>query len=175
MRLTGLGLLLVAATMVAQDKTGLGAAKPAPLPERPATRSEFYGAADRLTWAAARGLDMPVPAARPYDRGEEPVTRSEVIAHLSRLKGQFSPKFRFTPYGNRVNLAVIDERNPEADRPALKSLVSFGLVAPVGPLAVGPEPTLTVSQAGTALGHFFSQVAALTTEPDPRFTPRMMR
>jgi hypothetical protein len=161
--------------MVAQDKTGLGAAKAVPLPERPATRSEFFGAADRLTWAAARGLAMPVPAARPYDRGDEPVTRSEVIAHLSRLKGQFSPRFRFTPFGNRVNLAVIEERNPEADRPALKDLVSFGLVAPVGPLVVGPERTLTVGQAGTALGHFFSQIAALAAEPDPRFTPRMMR
>jgi hypothetical protein len=168
-------MVFVAAAMVAQDKAGLNPAVVRPVPDRPATRTEFFDAADRLAWAAAKGLGMPVPAPRPYDRGDDPITRSEAIAHLSRLKAQFQPRFRFTPFGRKVDVKLIESNNPKADHGVLKDLVEYGLVAPVGPIVAGPEPTLSVDQAGAALGHFFCQLAALTAGPDQRFTPRMMK
>lgn len=140
---------------------------------QPVTEAEFYKACGLFEDAHRRTLGMPKFEGRPSGT-DKPVSRAAVAAELARVFQRLRPKVRLTPRPYRVDRALIDRRNSGKAREELALLVRWGLVAPVGPLVAGPAETLTVAEAGDAIGYFFSQATWLTQTPSKRWTPSLM-
>jgi hypothetical protein len=135
----------------------------------PVTRAEagqIFSRASKLL-APVLGL-TPTPSAL---TGTAPVTRDQVVAEMNRLFEWSRPKFVFSPRRVTHNPAVFTVGQPQ--RGALGKLVSFGAIAPLGPLATSPRPTLTVREFGDAMGFFISRLCDLTHTPS-RFSPQLM-
>ncbi|RYG25508.1 hypothetical protein EON82_06850 [bacterium] len=104
---------------------------------------------------------------------DRPVTRAEVVTEMGRLYKAAEPTFKFTP------VAVVYDRSKlridAALLPTLNRLVTRGMVARLGPLAVGPQPTLTPKQLGDAIGFFTSRVAQMSHLPSAKWTPMLQK
>ena len=100
---------------------------------------------------------------------DRPVTRNEVVAEMNRLYIIATPALRFTPVPVRHDTSVF--RIDASLRPALDRLVTFGYVARIGPLVVGPSPSLLPKELGDAIGVFMARVAQTTHTPNPKWTP----
>jgi len=107
------------------------------------------------------------------DRLNELVTRSEIVTALKGLLDHYQPKFRVAPRPSTVVMKAIKARNPVAVQKDLTTLVKWGMVAPVGPLVVGPGDNLNSQQIGDALGYFFGQVSLLSHRAIPKWTPNI--
>lgn len=104
-----------------------------------------------------------------------PITRAEIATRLDNLFVLVKPKFEFTPRPYRVKREVIDRFNPFSEtQELLAEMVKWGLIAPVGPLVTGSKDEISISEFGTAIGHFVHQVAALTYFADPEWEPNLM-
>jgi len=102
-------------------------------------------------------------------------TRKEIIAEFQRVTDVFRPRFRMTPRPYRTRPSAVEKANDAATAKTVQGLARFGLMAPVGPLAVGPADHLTLAQFGDEVGILFSQLTFLTHQPDPRWTPNIQR
>jgi hypothetical protein len=162
-------LVLLACSMSVFGQATKPVTKRAPVLDR----NSFYAAFQRLRFAADKvlGLD-PMPSVKP-DRGNEAVTREEIIKMMGDALNHYKPKFRSIPRPSRVAHDAIEQRITEAARPLAEKLVAWGFVAPEGPLVVGPGDHLTAQQVGDALGIYFSQLSLLTHRAIPKWTPRL--
>ena len=142
--------------------------------EGPVTVAEANVVFDKVDAAIRKTLKMPV--SKPTTGGESrAVTRQEVLAKLDALFEAYKPKFAYTPRPFRTEMAAVAEKNQDkATIDRIQKLARWGCIAPVGPLAVGPTDTLTMSQFGDALGYFMSQIAALTYYADPKWVPNLV-
>lgn len=138
---------------------------------RPVTVAEANAVFDRIDASIRKVLKLPV--AKPStDRATRPVTRAEVVERMHQLFASYRPKFAYTPRPFRAEPGEVAKANKDPKTvERINTLVRWGCVGPVGPLAVGPADTLTTEQFGDAVGYFMSQIAALTYYADPNWTP----
>jgi hypothetical protein len=104
--------------------------------------------------------------------GNTPVTREEVIAEMSKIFEASKKSVKFMPIPVRYNPAAF--KVGAGVKPALSTLVSWGFVGSVSPLATSPKPGLTVAQFGDALGFFMARISDITHMPSPRWSPYLM-
>jgi hypothetical protein len=105
--------------------------------------------------------------------GSQAVSREEVILEMSKIFQASKKSVKFIPKPARFDPAAF-KTGSASSRSALTTLVSWGFVAPVGPLAAGPKPNLTVAQFGDAVGYFLARMSDVTHMPSPRWSPYMM-
>lgn len=153
------GLVLVAAAVSYAQ---------APISDRAA-----YGVIHQVetSLSASLGIKKPDTVKRKFDGKFE---RSELIREMDRIFKRSQAGFVLTPRMVKVDHARIGKANSKEDSRILANLIKWGVVAPVGPVAVGPESTLTPRQLGNALGHFSARIAQLATRPRPDYTPSLM-
>ncbi len=150
----------------------LGAAQTAP--QGPVTRDEVRAALKKVEPALSRRLGVSFPSSA-LKTGAAVATRVEIVAEFMRVWKACEPKFRFTPRPYVVYQDVLIQNNSGPVIKDLTLLIKRGAVAPVGPLAWGPKPTLELSEFGDSLGALVHQITALSHEPSVKFTPALMR
>lgn len=135
------------------------------------TRAELSTTVNRVGDLLTRVLSLDPPILRLKMTGatNNPASREEVLDQFARLFRSVSPKFRIKP--RPVPFPAREARIAKRALPTLRTLVEWGCVAPVGPLATGPAATLTLSEYGDALGFFLARLAELTHTPSRKFTP----
>lgn len=102
--------------------------------------------------------------------GKDPVTRAEVVSEFHRIFDMAKPEFKFSPRKLTYDSSLLTIKDPSA-KSKLQSLIAWGCVDRVGPLATSSKDTLGVLEFGDAVGFLLSRVAQLTHTPDPRFSP----
>jgi hypothetical protein len=105
--------------------------------------------------------------------GNQPVTRDEVILEMSKIFQASRKSVKFVPTPARFDPAVL-RAGSASSKTALNTLVSWGFVAPVGALAVGPKSNLSVAQFGDAVGFFLARMSDVTHMPSTRWSPYLM-
>lgn len=98
------------------------------------------------------------------------VTRDEVIAEMSRILDASKKSIRFVPSFVAFDATVLKTGTPAA-KTTLSKLIAWGFVAPVGPLATGPKPTISIQEFGDAIGFFISRMSDITHMPSTRWSP----
>jgi len=137
---------------------------------RPVTAREVRESFDRVSGLYKKVNDKSwgttaVPAA---DRA---ATRTEIVAEMARIYKAAASSIRFTPAASKFDPAKF--RIDASVKPSLSKLVSLGYVAPIGPLAVGPQPGLTTKEFGDALGFFVARLSQTTHLPSSKWTPML--
>lgn len=174
MKALAIGLALIAVPANAQVAKKVVPQTKAPVhANKPVTRAQFFFVVDKMRAATDKVLGLPARSGGKPDRPDALLTRSEVIEAFSDLFKAYRSKFLSTPRPLKVDKKALTQRNAAAVQPQLELLVKWGFVAQVGPLVVGPGDSLTAEQAGDALGFFWNQLTLLTTQVDPRWSPRL--
>lgn len=104
--------------------------------------------------------------------GAQPVTRAEIIDQFAKMFEAASPAFTFTPKKVAFDASLLTVKQPPS-RTHLETLIAWGCVDRVGPLATSAKDTLGVLEFGDAVGFFLARIAQLSHYPDPRFTPEL--
>lgn len=157
------GLLLIATL-------GLSSALMAK-PDAPVTQGEAYNVFAKAVAMLNTVLEMNLapPVAKPA-QPKQPVTRVQVVESLNRLFESVKPKFKFTPRPVQFDKKRLNMKDATANQ-HLQRLISYGFVAPVGPLATGPKDTVSVEEFGDALGFYMARLAEVTHLPDSKWSP----
>ena len=100
-------------------------------------------------------------------------SRAEIIHDFKLVFDACEPKFRVTPRPYRVDEKAL-ALAPKSSQSELRKLIEWGFVPPYSPLVTNNPDQMTRQEFGDALGYFYNQLAALTTQPDPRWTPDLM-
>lgn len=139
--------------------------------DAPVTQGEAYSVFSRAVAILNTALEMKMapPAAKPT-QPNQPVTRVQMIESLNKLFESVKPKFKFTPKPVSFDKKRLNVKDSAANL-HLQRLISYGFVAPVGPLATGPKDTLTVEDFGDALGFYIARLAEVTHMPDTKWSP----
>jgi hypothetical protein len=139
----------------------------------PVTRSEAAAVFARARKAIIAARVAAISPKSTIPMGNQPVTRDEVVLEMSKIFQASKKSVKFVPTPARFDPAVLKTGSASL-KSALTSLVSWGFVAPVGALAVGPKPNLSVAQFGDAVGFFLARMSDVTHMPSPRWSPYMM-
>ncbi len=139
----------------------------------PVTRSEAAAVFARARKAIIAARVAPISAKSSIAVGNQPVTREEVILEMGKIFELSKKSTKFIPAPVRFN-ANLFKVSSAGTKSTLGTLVSWGFVAPVGPLATGPKPSLSVVQFGDAVGFFLARMADVTHMPSPRWSPYLM-
>lgn len=147
----------------------IGAPDPQP---QTVSREDFRLAVQELDAAMSKVLKLsPHDITLPKD-GQ--LSRPDMIVQLDALFEHYRPAFRVTPRPYREYPQVIDQYNSDGKiRDILRKLNRWGVIASVGPIVVREEPGMSAHEVGDALGYFYGQIAFLTHQPDPRWTPAL--
>lgn len=140
----------------------------------PVTRDEVRAAMAKVEPALSRRLGIKIPSAT-LKQGAVPATRVEIVGEFMRVWRACEPKFRTTPRPYLVYPEVLAQNNSGPVIEDLTLLIKRGAVAPVGPLAWGPKPTLEPAEFGDALGNLVHQITALSHMPSVKFSPALMK
>lgn len=168
-----------AATMIfAQDeeKSGLSKTKAQPIKVDAGhvTLPELYATIERLELGVRRVVLSSAQA--PVSRKDVPnrvAKRTEITAEFWRLFQLAKPHFKFTPkaVAYRQNLLSIPATDPQ--RKALETMIRFGFIGKVAPLATSSAPSLSIPEYGDALGYFIARMSDLTHTPSAKWSPYM--
>ena len=139
----------------------------------PVTRSEAAAVFVRLRKAVISARVAQIAPKSTIASNNQPVTREEVILEMAKILDASKKSVKFVPALVKYDPAVFKVGSAPS-KAALTSLVSWGFVAPVGALATGPKPNLSVAQFGDAVGFFLARIADLTHMPSPRWSPYLM-
>jgi hypothetical protein len=139
----------------------------------PVTKSEAAAVFVRARKAIAASRIAQMDAKSTIALGNAPVTREEVISEMAKIFEASKKAVKFVPAPTRHDPAVFKVGSP-ALKASLGKLVTWGFIAPVGPLATGPKPNLTVAQFGDAIGFFMARMTDVTHMPSPRWSPYLM-
>ena len=102
--------------------------------------------------------------------GNAVATREEVILEMAKIVDASRKSMKFVPKPVKYDVKMF-KVGSASSRSALARLVEDGFVAPVGPLATGPKPGLTVAQFGDAVGFFLARITDVTHMPSPKWSP----
>ena len=175
--LAGCGLLLAALIFAqGEEKGGLTKTK-APaikvdnghvtLPELYATIAKVELGLRRVVLSSSQA---PVVRQNVQDRVAK---RSEITAEFWRLFQLAKPYFKFTPKAVvfKPNLLSIPATDPQ--RKPLETLIRFGFIGKVAPLATNAAPSISITEYGDALGFFIARMSDLTHTPSAKWSPYM--
>jgi len=95
--------------------------------------------------------------------------RDEVILEMAKIFDASKKAIRFVPQPVKYEANVF--KVGQGAKAPLTKLVSWGFVAPYGPLATGPKTTITVKEFGDAVGFFISRMSEVTHTPSSRWSP----
>lgn len=136
----------------------------------PVSKAEAAAVFARARKAIAASRIAPVTTKSGIAGGNGPVTREEVILEMNRILQGSRKSIKFVPMLTSYDAKRFKVGSASA-KGALNKLVAWGFVAPVGPLASGPKPGLTVAQFGDAVGFFMARLADVTHMPSPKWSP----
>ncbi len=139
----------------------------------PVTRSEAVAVFTRARKAIAAARIAQIPSKPTIANGNQPITREEVISEMAKIFEACKKSVKFVPNKSKFDASVFKVSTPAAKN-SLTTLVSWGMIAPVGPVATGPKPNLTVPQFGDAVGFFLARISDVTHMPIPRWSPNLM-
>lgn len=152
----------------------IGSAQAVASASGPVTRDEVRSAFSKVEPSLGRRLGIKIPASS-LKQGAVPATRVEIVGEFMRVWKACEPAFRTTPRPYTVYQEVLAQNNTGPVIKDLTLLIKRGAVAPVGPLAWGPKPTLELAEFGDALGNLVHQITALSHQPSVKFTPALMK
>lgn len=152
---------------------GVGSAN-AQAPSAPVTRDEVRATLTKIEGPLQRRLKVQFPKST-LAPGVQPATRTEIVKEFMRLWKEAEKVFRFTPRPYEVYPEVLAQHNKGQMITDLTYLIRRGAVAPVGPLAWGPNQTISPREFGDALAMLTHQLSALAHDPSPKFTPNLQR
>lgn len=138
----------------------------------PVTRSEAVAVFTRARKAIVTARIAQISTKPSLSNGNQPVTREEVISEMAKIFDACKKSVKFVPNKSKFDPAVF--KVSAAVKPSLTTLVSWGMVAPVGPVATGPQPGLSIPQFGDAVGFFIARISDVTHMPIPRWSPYLM-
>ncbi|MBV6458198.1 MAG: hypothetical protein HONBIEJF_01323 [Fimbriimonadaceae bacterium] len=140
-------------------------------PAEPVTQAEMMTVIERVEKSIRKVLRIKSVAQRPATSTQDkaPASRSSLLLEFKRLYDLAKPSFRFMPPKLPVDARA--KASSEAANRALAELVSNGFVSPVGPIAVGPEESMTLEDFADSVGFFLARVADLTHTPTRKYSP----
>lgn len=100
-------------------------------------------------------------------------TRGEIVGDLYKLFNEFKPEFRVTPRMIEANTSRFTLKTT-SEKTQLETLVKWGFIDRVSPIATSSSPNLSLEEFGDALGFYLSRMAELTHSPSSKFTPALM-
>jgi hypothetical protein len=136
----------------------------------PVTRSEAAAVFARARKAIVSARIARMDAKSSIAGDTKAVTREEVILEMSKILQASRKSMKFIPSLTRYNAGAFKVGSVPA-KSALGTLVSWGFVAPMGALATGPKPGLSVAQFGDAVGFFLARMSDVTHMPSPKWSP----
>lgn len=136
----------------------------------PVTKSEAAAVFTRARKAIASARIAPVAAKSTITAGSAAVSREEVILEMGKILEASKKSIKFIPALTRYE-AKSFRVGSAGSKAALAKLVAWGFVGPVGPLATGPKPGLSIAQFGDAVGFFMARLADVTHMPSPKWSP----
>jgi hypothetical protein len=139
----------------------------------PVTRSEAAAVFARARKAINLSRIANVPEKPTIAAGNQTVTREEIILEMAKIFEGSKKAVKFMPALTKYEPKHL-KAGSVGSKAALQKLVSWGFIAPVGALATGPKPGLSVQQFGDAVGFFMARLADVTHMPSPRWSPYMM-
>ncbi len=138
----------------------------------PVTRSEAVAVFTRARKAISSARIAQISAKPGLSAGNQPVTREEVIAEMTRIFTACKGSVKFVPNKVKFDSAVFKVK--PAAKSQLSHLVGWGFIAPVGAIAAGPQPGLSIAQFGDGMGFFLARLSDVTHMPIPRWSPYLM-
>ncbi len=137
----------------------------------PVSLSEAKGTFVRVDKMLRRALKLDsTDSSVRIGEGVAAVHRPQIVAEMTRILVLVGPSMKFTPRPVVFDARVL--RLSDAKQLAnLKRLIKLGAVARVGPLATGPEETMTPHDFGDAVGFFVARIAQMTHMPSNKWTP----
>lgn len=173
------GVALLAATTLSVFSQGEGglAKKSRPAvsaPAGPLSVAELNASIDKVEIAVRRVVlaNRQNPAARPAME-DRPATRQEVITEFKRLFEMARPHFKFTPRPVKFDATMISIPTGDPARAPLETMIRFGFIGKVAPIATALGPNLTLEEFGDALGLFLARIGDLTHTPSEKWSPYM--
>lgn len=141
------------------------------LSPEPVTKDEAKKVIDQVDSALVAVMPAVKKSESPL-AGSQPVTRAEVVSEFNRIFEAAKPEFKFTPRRVSYDASLLTLKDAGA-KSRLQSLIAWGCVDQVGPLATSSKDTLGVLEFGDAVGFLLARVAQLSHMPDPKFTPSL--
>jgi hypothetical protein len=177
-RLLAVGTAVISAAILfaqGEEQTGLGktAKKPSPPASNgPVTLSELYATTERLENGVRKVVLGSTSKAKAHVVSpDRPAKRSEVILEFHRIFSLAKPKFKFTPRMVKYDPKVLSVPTTDPARKPLESLVKYGFIGKVAPMATSTLPTITIPEYGDALGYFVARIGDLTHTPSAKWSP----
>ena len=175
--LAGCGLLLAALIFAqTEEKGGLTKTKtpPVKIDNGHVMLSELYATIEKVELGVRRVVlsSTQAPVVR-KDFSDRVAKRTEVTAELWRLFQLAKPYFKFTPkaVAFKPNLLSIPASDPQ--RKPLETMIKFGFIGKVGPLATSSSPSMSIPEYGDTLGFFIARMSDLTHTPSAKWSPYM--
>lgn len=120
----------------------------------------------RATGAPASTLELTATS--------EPVTGEQLTEMLYQVMGTLDGQLKYKPQPEPFDPRIEELFTSSDSRSRFARLNEWGLVAPVGPIAIKQKQPMTTVEVGDALGLFYTQMAEYTSMPDPRHTLFLM-
>jgi hypothetical protein len=177
--LRGLGAATVAIAamfVIGQGGDSLTKKAKAPVqaPAGPLSLAELQASIDRAETAVRRVVLMnsqPVVVRKVSQ--DRPAKRQEIVAEFSRLFEMARPHFKFTPTPVRYDAKLLSLKPEEPARKQVETLIRFGFVGRIAPMATASVPTMTLEEFGDALGFFLARMGEVTHTPSSKWSPYM--
>ena len=175
--LAGCGLLFAALIFAqGEEKSGLTKTKAAPIKvdNGHVTLTELYWTIERVELGVRRVVlsSSQAPAVR-KDFVDRVAKRTEVSAEFWRLFQLAKPHFKFTPKAVAFRSDMISIPASDPQRKPLETMIKFGFIGKVAPLATSSATSLSIPEYGDALGFFIARMSDLTHTPSAKWSPYM--
>lgn len=170
--------LSAAAFLLAQseEKSGLSKSKAAPIKidNGHVTLTELYATIERVELGVRRVVlaSAQAPLTR-KDVQDRVAKRTEITAEFWRLFQLAKPHFKFTPKAVVYKPDMISIPAADPQRKPLETMIRFGFIGKVAPLATSSAPSLSIPDYGDALGYFIARMSDLTHTPSAKWSPYM--
>lgn len=175
--MAGCGLLLAALIFAqGEEKGGLNKAKAAPIKVDTGhvTLSELYSTIEKVELGVRRVVisSSQAPVVR-KDFTDRVAKRTEVTAEFWRLFQLAKPYFKFTPNAVKFKAELLSIAATDPQRKPLETMIKFGFIGKVAPLATSSASSMSIPDYGDALGFFIARMSDLTHTPSAKWSPYM--